>query len=162
MSLYNMLFGKNPFSGMLLAFLGTTEDAIPRFRDCYVDEHGMIVIHTRTGGGNRNDYERDRGPSEWNSDGPFNDDIRALPGFVRDEDDDFDCTYADFYFKPNDDVAELVKQLGEIGAQSNPGERWQKLFADMDSGKDNLQVARALEVGKPIIEAITGQIESAK
>lgn len=167
MSLYNALFGVNPFAGILLSFLGTAPDSIPRFRDCYVDEKGRIVIHTRTGGGNRDYYEsedscRDHYPEYFESDeppsGPWNADLRALPGFLYDEDDDFDCTYADFYFQPSGEVAKLVKQFSEIGAEGNPGERWQKLFADMEAGRDNPQVARALEVGKPIIEGITAAL----
>lgn len=153
MSLYNALFGVNAHAPMLLSFLGVTVNDVPRFRDCYVED-GKIVIYTRTGGGNRDAYELGGDDQqEYNQDGPFNDDLRALPGFVRDEDDDFDCTYAYFYYEPSEDVAKLVRQLSEIG-NDNPHDRWNKLFADMDAGRDNPQVARALEVGKPIIEAL--------
>ena len=56
MSLYNMLFGVNPAAPILLAMLDTTQDKIPRFRDIYIKDE-YIVIHTRTGGGNREYYE---------------------------------------------------------------------------------------------------------
>ena len=53
MSLYNALFGTNPFANALLMALGITASDVPRFRDCYLDDDGKIVIFTRTGGGNR-------------------------------------------------------------------------------------------------------------
>lgn len=164
MSLYNALFGVNPYAPLLMGFLGVGPGDVPRFRDCYIED-GKIAIHTRTGGGNRAFYENEArckaeypeyfDGSEDAPSGPWNDDLRGLPGFTYDRDDDFDCTYATFYYNPSPEVAKLVAQLGEIGGSQNPGERWQKLFADMHDNKENAQVARALEVGKPIIEAIT-------
>ena len=53
MSLYNAIFGVNPYTGGLLAILGIEASAVPRFRDCYVDGEGRIVIYARTGGANR-------------------------------------------------------------------------------------------------------------
>jgi hypothetical protein len=110
MSLYNALFGKNPLSGMLLAALGVTEADVPRFRDCYLSEEGDIVIHTRTGGGNRDWYD---GPNDDNPGGPWNSTLRALPGFKYDADDTFDRTYANFHFAVPEPVRlqiELLKQ----------------------------------------------------
>lgn len=165
MSLYNALFGVNPHAPMLLSFLGVTADDVPRFRDCYARD-GKIVIHTRTGGGNRDFYEhpdrcRENYPEyfggEGEPSGPWNSDLRKLPGFAYDEDDDFDCTYASFYYQPSGEVAKLVQQLSEIGGDA-PAERWEKLFDAMRDGRDNPQVARALEVGKPIIEALTAAV----
>lgn len=52
MSLYNMLFGANPASDVLLATLGLTRDDVGRFRDCSVSE-GQIAVYTRNGSGNR-------------------------------------------------------------------------------------------------------------
>lgn len=167
MSLYNLLFGVNPHAPMLLSFLGITANDVPRFRDCYAQD-GKIAIHTRTGGGNRDFYEhpdrcRDNYPEYFTGTddpaGPWNCDLRSLPGFAYDEDDDSDSTYATFYYEPSEDVAKLVRQLGALNA-SSPAERWQKLFADMDAGRDNPQVARALEVGKPIIEQITAALNA--
>jgi hypothetical protein len=50
--MYNMLFGSNKAAPVLLAVLGITADRVPRYRDCFIDGEN-IVIHTRTGGGNR-------------------------------------------------------------------------------------------------------------
>lgn len=164
MSLYSALFGVNPFAGMLLGFLGIGPGDVPRFRDCYVNEEGCIVIHTRTGGGNRPYYdcpESYKAETGDDGEGPWNRDLREIPGFLYDRDDDFDCTYADFIYRPSDDVASLVKQLSEIGAAGNPGERWQELFKEMEAGRDSPRVARALEAGKPVIEAISLHFTSA-
>ena len=87
--LYNALFWWNP-ACVLLAPMLTDENPeyfFPRFRDCYLSydkEH--IEIFTRVGGGNRDEYEDEI------------EDLRSMPTYVSDEDDDFDCTYATFTF----------------------------------------------------------------
>ena len=114
MSLYNMLFGMNPDADKLLSLLDATRDDFGRFRNVYVDD-GYIVVHTRCGGGNREDYF-----PEWVEDHPW---------YSHDADDDFDCTYADIFFKvPEDKLATYVALL-EPGA--NPAEQWEALFAAM-------------------------------
>lgn len=165
MSLYNLLHGVNPMTPMLLGFLGVTYDDVPRFRDTWLEtgrpEGTLIAVHTRTGGGNRDYYDNAESyKSETGEEGagPWNDDLRALPGFLYDEDDDFDCTYATFYFRPVSEVEKLVEQLGAISNDERPAEKWQKLFDDMRAGVDSPRVARALEVGAPIIEQITAAI----
>lgn len=52
MSLYNILFGCNSESAVILKMLGLTMDDVGRFRDCFVsgDE---ICVYTRNGGVNR-------------------------------------------------------------------------------------------------------------
>lgn len=85
MSLYNMLFGKNPDATTILAALNLTEGMIERFRDVWIQEDtNRIVIYTRTGGGNREYY--------------FNETLTQHPLYLYDEDDDFDSTYAYYYF----------------------------------------------------------------
>ena len=157
MSLYNAIFGQNPFSSVLLQMLGTTRGAVPRYRDCYLLAGGkQIVIHTRTGGGNRDSYERGgESQVEYNPDGPFNDDLRALPGYTSDEDDDFDSTYADFYFDVPEAFVEQIALLKDLGTVQNPGERWQQLLDGLrgnDTGDPT--VARALAVGEQIFAQI--------
>ena len=56
MSLYNMVFGMNPDTDKLLKILGKTQGDFGRFRNVYMED-GYIVVHTRNGGGNREDYE---------------------------------------------------------------------------------------------------------
>lgn len=84
MSLYNMLFGKNDGYEELLQKIGIEENDIERFRDCYADGD-YICVYTRTGGGNREDC-----PNEILTNNQY---------YVFDKDDEFDCTYATFYFQ---------------------------------------------------------------
>ena len=165
MSLYNLVFGKNPFSTLLLEILGTTEDQVPRFRDCYLDEEGRIVIHTRTGGGNRMFHEHPdlckkefpamfEDPEEAPS-GPWNSDLRKLPGFMYDRDDGFDTTYADFVYEVPEAFKSQVELLSNFGAVSNPAERWQSLLDDLKKGDtDSEEAKRALKVGERLMAQI--------
>ncbi len=93
MSLYNMMHGVSPATFFVLPMLGKHPDEYPRFRDCFIsnEEHPQydnhIHVYTRTGGGNRDDYE-----AEIEA-------MRALPEYVTDFDDSFDSTYASFVFR---------------------------------------------------------------
>lgn len=132
--LYNALFSTDNMADELLAMLGTSRGEVPRFRDCYLTEEG-IVIHTRTGGDNREAYEDEAAYLEYfgvDGDepiGPFNSDLYRLPGFIRDEDCDFDCTYANFYYAVPEAFAERARAwLAEHGAPMTPGQKWGALF----------------------------------
>ena len=119
MSLYNMLFGVNNAAPVLLATLGLTVGDVPRFRDCYI-EGDNIVIHTRTGGGNREYYEAE------------NDELQSNPFYVRDEDDDFDCTYANFYYRFPDEYAEELKAMAANTESIKPSEKWTALLESLN------------------------------
>jgi hypothetical protein len=130
-SLYNMLFGEQPTAPVVLTILGITRDGVPRYRDAYFTQEGgapALAIHTRTGGGNRDFYDE---PNSENEDGPWNSDLRALPGFLRDEDDDYDSTYATFYFEVPEGLRADVAELLRGRAPQSPSERWQELFAKL-------------------------------
>ena len=64
------------------------------------DNGQLIEVYTRTGGGNRDDY-----PQEL---------MRALPGWVGSEDDDYDSTYCTDTFKVPEQWTEDVANLGDI------------------------------------------------
>lgn len=143
MSLYTMLFGTNSLADVLLACLGISREDVPRFRDCYLDGD-LIVIHTRTGGGNRDYYDSehecranypDYFDGQDDPSGPWNDDLRALPTYLYDEDDDFDCTYADFYFSIPDEYRDNLTALSEGIPVEKPSEKWQKLIAALNESK---------------------------
>ena len=121
MSLYNMLFGENGSQrDFLFGLLNKTPGDFGRYRDIYVtDDH--IVVHTRNGGGNRDDYE------------DVFMEMEAHPLYVYDEDDDFDCTYANFFFKYPAGYEEVLKEMA-VGAIT-PSEKWTALFAALDSNK---------------------------
>lgn len=76
----------------ILPMLGKHPDEYPRFRDCFLrdEEHPEydmhIHVYTRTGGGNREGYEEENAA------------MQAMPGFVADHDDSFDCTFATWVF----------------------------------------------------------------
>src|SRR5215469_975950 len=111
MSLYNMLFGFNPYARMLLKMLNVDVIQIPRFRDCFLNTDGVIVIFTRTGGGNREYYEN---ATPENPEGPWNSDLRKLRGYLGDEDDSYDGTYAHFFYKVPEEYADMADFIKPI------------------------------------------------
>jgi len=90
MSMYNMVMGENPLGKPLVALLVARQELlVGRYRDAWMESSGellLIRVHTRMGGGNRDDYEDSI------------ENMRAHPWYLTDEDDDFDYTYADFWF----------------------------------------------------------------
>lgn len=135
MSLYNMLCGTNSQSDALLAMLGITRDNVPRFRDCYL-ENGKIVIYTRTGGGNREFYAseescREANGPEFEPTGPFNSDLEKIPGYVGDEDDSFDSTFAHFRFEVPEKYKELAAEMAVSGDHTHPMEKIKSLLASL-------------------------------
>mgnify|MGYP006940275397 CR=1 FL=1 len=117
--LYNMLFGENAHqASFLFAMLGKQPGDFGRYRDIYVtDTH--IVVHTRNGGGNREDYE------------DVFDEMVDHPLYAYDEDDDFDCTYANFYFNHPTEYAEVLKEMA-VGTVT-PADKWQALFKALET-----------------------------
>lgn len=167
MSLYNMVHGTNPLAGVLMRMLDTTPDKVPRFRDCYFDgEH--IVVYTRTGGGNREYYEslescKENYPEYFGTadepSGPWNEDLRALSGFVRDEDDDYDCTYASFYFTVPEQFNHLLEKLKSMAQKETQSERWEASIERIKTASpDDPLIARMTEAFSPIFAAIEKSI----
>jgi hypothetical protein len=101
MSLYNMLFGKNPQTAMLLAVLGLRENDVERFRDVSASADGSAIeIYTRTGGGNRESYP--------------NLAMRKLAAWAGSADDDYDSTYCNDTFVVPDEWRDDVAKLGDL------------------------------------------------
>jgi hypothetical protein len=111
-SMYNMLFGeRSSHQDFLLKLLDSETGDFCRYRAIYVtDEH--IVVHTRCGGGNREEYFPD-----WVEDHPL---------YSHDEDGDFDSTYADIYFHHPEEYKEILKEMAE--GTITPSEKWKMLF----------------------------------
>lgn len=121
MSLYNMLFGQNPDADKLLGLLGKTQADFGRYRDVFVQD-GYIVVHTRNGGGNRESYE------------DVFEEMSEHPWYSHDEDDSFDCTYANIYFKvPEATIQQYEVAFAEQG--HDPKESWATLLAMMEADK---------------------------
>ncbi|MFJ4785061.1 hypothetical protein [Streptomyces sp. NPDC088794] len=107
---------------VLLAALGNPDPG--RFRDAWVEKGDgglpVIAIYTRNGGGNRESYE---------------DVIAGLqshPLYLRDADDDFDSTYATFYFSTPAEFVDTLQPLAQEPVDTS--ERWQAAIAAL-SGK---------------------------
>lgn len=102
-----MMNGVNQAAFYILPMLGKHPESYPRFRDCFIQPRGWglrddgmpvmtdqekaekelaIYVYTRVGGGNRDDYEDQIT------------EMQGHPNYIRDYDDDFDCTYATFVF----------------------------------------------------------------
>lgn len=114
-----MLFGTDERAPIVLSVLGLTPADTGRFRDAWaeLDDQGAVrlVIHTRNGGGNREEYES------------VIDALAAHPLYVDDEDDDFDCTYANFYFRAPPEYEAEFRAV----AENKPvvmGERWLQMI----------------------------------
>lgn len=108
MSMYGMVFGQTEYGPALVALLMQRQEFdVGRYRDAWVEADGdavLIRVHTRNGGGNREDYD----------DGSMAD----HPWYVRDEDDSFDCTYADWWFKvPLDEIDPTIAEALIVIAQ---------------------------------------------
>lgn len=116
---YNTLFGEHGNTEEFLKILGITLEEIPRFRSCYWNGE-YIVIHTRTGGGNREYYQE------------MNNHLTTIKGYSHDEDMEFDNTYADFYFNPPKETLDILKN---ITPEIAPEEQWKILFDQLNMSK---------------------------
>lgn len=100
MSLYNMLHGFSPNAAAILHALDLDPKQIDRFRDASFGKDGdqhVLHIFCRTGGGNREDFP--------------NTTLTSHPLYLRDHDDEYDCTYAHYYFTiPPKVIEELAAQ----------------------------------------------------
>lgn len=100
MSLYNALFGENQETPVLLGMLGVNKEYFNRFRDIALIDNGTkIQVFTRLGGGNRLDHKE-----TW-------DKIRKHELYVKDYDDDFDCTYAYIEYNIPNEFKETAKKM---------------------------------------------------
>ena len=95
-----MLHGFSPNAAAILHALALDPKQIDRFRDASFGKDGdqhVLHIFCRTGGGNREDYP--------------NTVLTSHPLYLRDHDDEYDCTYAHYYFKiPQSVLDELAEQ----------------------------------------------------
>jgi hypothetical protein len=141
--MYNGLFGFDPQVQLVLAALRVESQEVPRFRDAFFLAASFeLMLYTRTGGANREFFAKE------------NEALRNLAGFVRDEDDGLDSTYACWFYKVPGRMRayfKLVYQRGG-GRQPLPAERWRQLFADMKAGVETDDTRRAHEYGERVIK----------
>ena len=149
MSLYNMMFGVNALAGPLMSLLDIKVTDVARFRDCYLNtqqDPPRIAIYTRTGGNNRVDFD--------------NSALTRHPQYLSDADDDFDNTYATYYFSIPPEWMVVIKAVQEVLGEAStepPSDKFKRLIEELHRGEKNPQTERALEVG----EQILGQIKEA-
>jgi hypothetical protein len=114
-SLYNMMFGVNKMYPILLKVLNLTLEDIGRFRDAFITENDEIAIYTRLGGGNREYYQETIA------------NLRSHPNYKYDKDDDFDCTYATFYFS----IPKGAEWLKVFKEDFEPNEKWEEKIEEI-------------------------------
>ena len=115
--MYNMLFGKNPQHKVLLAMLGLKDNEFGRFRDCYY-KNGLIVVYTRCGGGNREDYLE------------MFKDMKKHKMYDSDYDDDYDSTYAYITFRVPEEFVEDIKKIEQ--EKYTPSDKFKRLIKKME------------------------------
>ena len=141
--LYNALFGVHPAAGLLLKILDIDHRAVGRFRDCFPNPEGdRIIIYTRNGGGNRNDYLNVFA------------ELAKHPCYVRDYDDDFDSTYASSEFRVPEDQTKIVKTITHVYDCTPPAEKWQKGLAELAAKTPGPLLDKATALAKEIGAAI--------
>ena len=141
MSMYNLLFGQNEHSELILAMLHLTKEDVGRFRDVFIN-NGEIAIYTRNGGGNREHWDFSPGASageECHCPGCIiTYRLPKHPNYLRDKDDNFDFTYATIYFSIPEPMRELADKL-ESGT-FEPDARWaEKIEGLKNETADSLQ-----------------------
>lgn len=132
MSMYDLVAGdgrQRDRGALLLACLGDPDPG--RFRDAWIekgdDGEPVIAIYTRNGGGNRECYCADGDHAES---GPctalVGQRLAEHPLHIRNADDDFDSTYATYYFRA---PAEYREQLAGIAQEPvDMDARWKTLI----------------------------------
>lgn len=143
MSLYNVLFGVNPATPLLLWILDIDQPngkyKSGRFRDIHLNADGTkIILLTRNGGGNRENY--------------FPKNIREHPNYLTDYDDDFDNTYAYIEFSVPKQFEKEMKALATRKEPEKLSEKFQRVVEGLKENKDTEETRRAKEVGKKIFK----------
>ncbi len=138
-----MLFGKNVFAEALLKILNLNKEETGRFRDCYLSDANTIVVYTRNGGGNREEYQS------------VIDKLKTHPNYKKDYDDDFDCTYCSIEFNVPEQYKEFIAKLTEeAGVGKNPKDKWKQLHEELKN-RDSPEFQKIAEIFKPILDRLT-------
>ena len=101
MSMYDIINnGSNENAHKILKLIGLTANDFPRYRDVSLwNNNTEIRVLTRAGGGNREEYQVNIN------------ELKNNKYYLRDEDDDFDSTYAYIFFKVPTEYLETVKNI---------------------------------------------------
>jgi hypothetical protein len=107
MSLYNLVCGNNPLYGAFARIIETVEPLppVPRFRDMgTIEEDGkpIIMLWTRTGGGNRSSYAKENAALERH------------PLHLGNYDEPIDSTFAAFRFRCPEEFEDQLLRVHRI------------------------------------------------
>ena len=144
MSLYNTLFEENKDTPIFLGMIEMEKKDFARFRDIWLNTEGdKILVLTRLGGGNRQNYQK-----EINQ-------IRKNKYYITDYDDCFDETYAYFEFNIPENYVETCKRIAPKEKRLSLKEMFEEEIKQAQiPGTDAFE--RMNEIGKKI----SNQIES--
>ena len=142
MGLYNVLFGVNPLTGVLLKMLDIDQPEgkwrSGRFRDIFLNDGGTrIYLYTRNGGGNRECWGESDVDAEGNCTCPGCTIEEHLPkhlNYICDADDDFDCTYATVTFSVPEAYLSITQALATGEEPASVSERFLALVASWEEG----------------------------
>lgn len=142
MSMYGLIFGENAAADVLLKLLALSKDDFFRYRDCYLSEGNKIAVYTRGGGGNRECWMDECGDDSHVSECVVTKQstLRKHPLYVNDSDDEFDNTYATFYFRLPEH-----SELDGIAPEPDRNKMWLEFLAALQS-----QSAKANEGNGPV------------
>ena len=128
MSMYQMVFGRNPGADDVLSAVGLKAEDVQRFRDAWIErtEEGgyRAAIYTRMGGGHRECF-----CEEYGDDAPcmacrLNAVLNSHPLFSHREDDDFDSTYSTLYFHLPETPEAIAAARNAVPHPIDTDERW--------------------------------------
>jgi hypothetical protein len=132
MSMYDLVAGdghQRDRGALLLGILGNPDPG--RFRDAWVekadDGQPVIAIYTRNGGGNREcccdeGDHAEHGPCTALAGRQF----AEHPLHIRNADDDFDSTYATYYFRTPDEYRDQLAEIAQDPVDTSA--RWKRLI----------------------------------
>ena len=144
MSLYNILHGQNPIAAALLEMLDVTPADFNRYRDAHLNKDGtVIIVYTRCGGGNRDDY--------------FPTELTRHPSYIKDYDDDYDNTYAYIEFNVPTEYLELCSTLSTGHDPKTVHELFNHVVNDIEK---NGEASEYIERSQPFINALKQMLES--
>lgn len=144
MALYNQLFGENEDAVAILGFASLTREMFPRYRDVFLaDEGRTIIVYTRIGGNNRNDYQEEIQQ------------IMKHPQYKDNCDDELDNTYAYFKFNVLPKYSDTAKKI----FKEEPIPVFQMFERHMERAKDpnSEEYKKDMEIAEQIMRAIEGQ-----
>lgn len=145
MSLYKTLFGENPDTNNLLGLLDLSREDFGRFRDIFLNADGTeIIVYTRCGGFNRDDYKI------------VFDHMKDHPYYITNYDDEFDETYCYFLFDVPKEYLTITRKVATGTDPLTVSEKFKKEIKEMEDPNSEAS-KRAAEIAKKIEEGITSQ-----